>query len=115
MVRVTLSKEELIFTAKVLDQRRLYCEYVLKKSIAKDHISIKKKILFGINTSKQQQVIIAPRRELVYLSHSLIQYFIISIKEGIYENEEKYVSILKNIADVLNEDIEIIVKNLFSE
>jgi hypothetical protein len=101
--------------AKVLDQRSLYSEYVLKKTITKDHISIKKKILFGINTSDQQHVIVAPRRELVYFSHSLIQYFITSIKEGIYANEEKYVSILKRIADVLNEDIEIIIKNLFSE
>jgi hypothetical protein len=115
LVRVKLSKEELIFTAKVLDQRRLYCEYVLKKFITKDHISIKKKILFGINTKDHHHVIVAPRRELVYLSHSLIQYFIVSIKEGIYENEEKYVSILKQLAHVLNEDIEIVMKNLFSE
>jgi len=111
--KVLFEQEELIWLAKVLDQRRLFLKYTLRTSLSKDHTSIKNKILSGINEMVDQYLIVAPKREFVYLCHALTQYFIMSYRAGIFDNERKFLKTLKSITVSINEDFEDILSGLF--
>ena len=113
MEKISFDKNELIFIAKVLDQRRLFLHYNLRSTLPKDHSTVKNKILKGINSRSSAFTMALQRRELVYLNHALTQYFITAIRAEIFEGEKQFIHLLKSIAEILGEDFEETFSNLF--
>ena len=110
--KLTLTVKELIFIAKVLDQRRFYLKSVFNKGISKDHDSIKRKILNGINSSNAVIIFSGSRREMVYLKNALSQYFIALIRSNIIDDEKNYIKLLSEIILLLDEDLNEVFKGL---
>lgn len=99
---IKLTVEELIFLSKVLDHNRLYLLQIKKKPIGQDHLSSKNQILEGIYRNSTTDLGFT-RRELSYLKNTLFQYFISSIKSGLFPEEKKFIPTYLNICKLLRE------------